>query len=351
MPLKVEKYALTTQTYGVPLISPMKKYTRASGPPIDPNAPGVILLLGHGAGFFKETWEPTIEDLFQMDDKRSGVPLIREAWGLDCQNHGEACTLNEDILSRNPGVLTIWDYAEAFAMLFKSGLLGTLDPELHQVVLCGHSAGAVGVTLSTSFFNPPSRVPFSKIILVDPPIWSREKDGQDSDVYKMVEEMTPIRRDIWKSFEDASGWLKKRLPWGAWDERVFDAYVKFGLRSLPTAFYPDKTSGTTLTTHRLAENIAFTGKLFAYDALNRLNQICAHVPVHLIFGDNNDMFEREVQDSLINAKEGRTFASITRIEDAGHLVVQEAPTKLAAAILDILAPGPPAVGQPLSSKL
>ena len=47
-------------------------------------------------------WEPTIEDLFKLDETR----LIREAWGLDCQNHGEACTLNEDILSRKPDILS-----------------------------------------------------------------------------------------------------------------------------------------------------------------------------------------------------------------------------------------------------
>ena len=80
-------------------------------------------------------------------------------------------------------------------------------------------------TLSTSYFNPPSRVPYSKLILVDPPIWSKEKDGQDSDVYKMVAEMTPLRRDIWKSSDDAKAWLKSRIPWGTWDERVFDVYV------------------------------------------------------------------------------------------------------------------------------
>ncbi|KAF9478461.1 alpha/beta-hydrolase [Pholiota conissans] len=345
--LSVEKYALTTQTYGVPLICTMKKYTRP-GISKDPNAPGVILLLGHGAGFFKETWEPTIEDLYEMDDKRPSGSIIREIWGLDCQNHGEACTVNEDTLSRNLGLLTIWDYADAFATLYKSGLLGTLNPKLHEVVLCGHSAGAVGVALSTSYFNPPSRVPFSKIILVDPPIWGKEKDGQDSDVYKMVSEMTPVRKDTWKSFEDASKWLKKRLPWGSWDDRVFDAYTKHGLRDLPTAFYPDK-SGTTLTTHRLAENVAFTGKRFAYDALDRLNQICAFVPVHLIYGDNNDMFDREVQDSLINEREGRVFASVSRLEDVGHLVPQQAPTQLAGAILSVLVR--PSAIKAVSSKL
>ncbi|KDR68066.1 hypothetical protein GALMADRAFT_257320 [Galerina marginata CBS 339.88] len=331
MILKVERHTLTTQTYGTPLICPIKRYTRLSDHPMDPKDPGIILLLGHGAGFFKETWEPTIGDLFKMDAKK----VVREAWGLDCQNHGEGCIVNEEILAQNPEILTIWDYADAFATLFKSGLLGPANPKLHPVVLCGHSAGAVGVTLSTSYFNPPSRIPFSSIILVDPPIWSKDKDGRDSDIYKLLETSTPVRRDIWKSNDEAALWLKSRLPWSSWEELVFDAYVKYGLRSLPTAFYPDKT-GTTLATHRLAENFAFTGILFTVDALNRLNQICEHVPVHLIFGDNADLFGRDVQESIINPKEGRNFASVTRLENVGHLAVQESPSKLAAALFSIL---------------
>jgi len=66
---------------------------------------------------------------------------------------------------------------------------------------------------------------------------------------------------------------------------------KHGLRALPTAHYPDKTSGVTLKTYRLAEFIPFTrsGIRFSYDALNRLNQICEHRPVHLIYGARNDI--------------------------------------------------------------
>ncbi|KAG5733916.1 hypothetical protein E4T56_gene89, partial [Termitomyces sp. T112] len=51
--------------------------------------------------------------------------------------------------------------------------------------------------------------------------------------------------------------------------------------------------------------------------------------------------DREVQDSLVDPKEGRNFASITRIKDVGHLIVQEAPAKLAKAIFAILRKTPP----------
>ncbi|KJA14458.1 hypothetical protein HYPSUDRAFT_80835, partial [Hypholoma sublateritium FD-334 SS-4] len=321
--MNVEKYALTTQTYGVPFICTMKKYTRTKGRTNrvidDESAPGSILLLANGSGFPKETWEATISELYKIDTDRETRPIIREIWALDCQSHGEAAILNEDVLVRHPGILTIWDYAEAFATLFRSGLLGKLDPKLHQVVLCGHSAGSIAVTLATSFFNPPSRIPFAKIILVDPPIWSKNMEGLHTEMFKTTEAVTPVRRDIWENMDHATQWLKKRLPGGSWDDRVFDAQTKYGLRTLPTAFYPDKT-GVTLTTHRSCENSSFTGIKFIYNALDRLNQICAHIPVHLIYGGKHDMFTRELQDSIFNEQEGRTFASVTRLsQDIGHL--------------------------------
>lgn len=111
-------------------------------------------------------WEPIIEDIFRFDDAKSPAYLIREVWALDCQNHGEAGIQNENVFVRSPErlsesncvqllvsglisiiphVVAIWDYAEAFAELYKSGLLGQLDPKKHKVVLCGHSVGSVAV--------------------------------------------------------------------------------------------------------------------------------------------------------------------------------------------------------------
>jgi hypothetical protein len=123
--LIAEKFHLTTTTHGTPLISAIKRYTRATGRKFGPKDPGVILLLGHGAGFCtslfslgrikiytmdssaKEIWEPTIDDIFSIDDRHAkitGSPIIREAWALDAQNHGEAAILNGDVLVRNPGL-------------------------------------------------------------------------------------------------------------------------------------------------------------------------------------------------------------------------------------------------------
>ncbi|KAG6826676.1 hypothetical protein H0H87_006724, partial [Tephrocybe sp. NHM501043] len=270
----------------------------------------------------KEIWEPMIEDLLGLDDTlkvtKPGGLRIREAWALDCQNHGEAAIVNADILAKDPSVLDIYDYADAFASLYKSGLLGTLNPEFDKVILAGHSAGSVGVTLATSYFNPPSEIPFASLILIDTPIFAPTMQEQETEMYKLVRAMTPERKDRWASREAAIKWMQARPPWTSWDPRVFHVYTKYGLQSLPTPYYPDK-EGVTLTTHRTGENIAFTGEKFALSGLYRLNVICSVMPVHLIYGAENDMFDREAQDSIIDPKEGRTFASVTRIEGAGHL--------------------------------
>ncbi|GLB40672.1 putative alpha/beta hydrolase family protein [Lyophyllum shimeji] len=267
--------------------------------------------------------------------RRPGSPLLKTCSRWTTARPPRFRRSAAKILVKDPALMDIYDYADAFASLFRSGLLGTLDPALHKVFLVGHSGGAVGVTLATSYFNPPSMIPFAGVILVDPAMSSKSMAGQETEVYKLVAAMTPLRRDLWASREAAARWMRARPPFATWDERVFEIYVKYGLQPLPTPYYPDK-QGVTLTTHRSGENVGFTGIKFTYHALYRLNQICEYVPVHLIFGAENDLFSREQQESIVDPKNGRTFASVTWLKGVGHLVVEEAPLKLARSIFAIL---------------
>lgn len=92
---------------------------------------------------------------------------------------------------------------------------------------------------------------------------------------------------------------------------------KYGLRPLPTASYP-QTSGNdgavTLTTHRLEEFYAFTGKMFTYDATDRLNQICRHVPVHLVYGGRNDMLYVLLDTQMLQAQTEPDFEARGRFK-------------------------------------
>ena len=73
------------------------------------------LVLLHSTSFCKESWEPVLEALFCTLEAsglrlgaRSGVEegtvhvrkgvKVREAWSVDCPNHGEAAVVNEVVL-------------------------------------------------------------------------------------------------------------------------------------------------------------------------------------------------------------------------------------------------------------
>ncbi|KAJ7490534.1 hypothetical protein FB451DRAFT_1513195 [Mycena latifolia] len=157
--LHIDKFSVETNTRGVPLIALGKRYTRVpavSNPPPSPGSPGVALLFAHGTGFHKEIWEPTIEALFAADREQ----LVREAWAVDCQNHGESAIANEKTLfdhlqligmvllsaSQNT-IFTVEQISGNMPVhLLHSSALATFRRELiHQekVIFVAHSAGAV----------------------------------------------------------------------------------------------------------------------------------------------------------------------------------------------------------------
>lgn len=71
----------------------------------------VTLLLLHSTGFHKEIFEPVLEDLANMQGV--GSLGIREAWAVECPNHGESAVLNAEMLKQAP-------YDEYCALRFNS---------------------------------------------------------------------------------------------------------------------------------------------------------------------------------------------------------------------------------------
>ena len=64
------------------------------------DASALTLILLHSTSFHKETWEPSLEQLFKLSSQPGSVVKIREAWALDCPNHGASSQLNEKALMR-----------------------------------------------------------------------------------------------------------------------------------------------------------------------------------------------------------------------------------------------------------
>jgi len=63
----------------------------------------LTLIFLHSTSFPKEIWEPAIEDLLQGQN-RWGT-RIREAYAIDCPNHGVAAVLNDGLLGDCPGMM------------------------------------------------------------------------------------------------------------------------------------------------------------------------------------------------------------------------------------------------------
>lgn len=84
---------------GYPLHITAKRYW---APEFEANTDGnaLTLIVLHSTSFHKETWEPSLEQLFKLASGPGSRVRIREAWALDCPNHGEAGELNERLLAQ-----------------------------------------------------------------------------------------------------------------------------------------------------------------------------------------------------------------------------------------------------------
>ncbi len=83
-----------------PLLVSVKRYWVQGFESTDPDA--LTLVLAHATSFHKELWEPVLEDLYTQAVVSPGacspVLKIRDAWAIDCPNHGESSVLNEKTL-------------------------------------------------------------------------------------------------------------------------------------------------------------------------------------------------------------------------------------------------------------
>ncbi|TBU57225.1 Alpha/beta hydrolase family-domain-containing protein [Dichomitus squalens] len=293
------------------------------------------LILLHCVGIHKETWQPTIEHLFEAlrsePDPRFAVV---EAWAMDAPQHGHAASLNAHVLLDLPDGLNMEQWNAPLKTLLASGLI-----EGDRVVGVGHSAGALSL-ITTTIGYQLNCLPFSSVIMVEPPMMTPDivKHGLEIGCLPMIRAINfaKTRKDIWSSRDEARAWFGTRSPWRRWDQRVFDLFVRHGLHDLPTAAYPERHEGVTLACTRAQDSAAYTRFEECYRALDRLTELCASLPVHAVLGDTLDMVPAAVHEVCVSEKDGRRMKSIRTVSGAGHLAVQDNPRGVALEIWRIL---------------
>ncbi|KAI0636271.1 alpha/beta-hydrolase [Trametes polyzona] len=302
------------------------------------NPDGFTALFFHCVGSHKEAWEPTIQYLFTQKDPSTGKPLLREAWGFDMQSHGEASILNAAKLKTLTVGLPVDEYGDGLKAFVATGAL-----DGHRLVGIGHSLGTSAVMLSTIADDLPS-VHYEKIILVEPALITREvynaNLAEREGALKAMNKAISKRRDLWNTPDEARDYFEQRFPWMMWDPRVRELFVRHGLRQV---LVPD-VNGKSVTKVTLAcskdhERCAYSQDEVYYTVVDRIQSLDPAVPIHYILGERHDLIPEYIPQSVMGV---RKPASVQKVPDAGHFVLQENPEGLGQAIVKVLI-GPPAL--------
>ncbi|KAI0643911.1 Alpha/beta hydrolase fold-1 [Trametes meyenii] len=312
-----------------PLLVTARQYWTADCARDDPDA--LTLVFAHATGYHKEHWEPTIEHLFALARDSKNVK-IRDAWCIDAPNHGEAAKLNEKKLQWSGGYVPIFpweEYARA-VHLFLAGLGKGVDVDFstRKLVGIGHSMGATAVILSHTY---QPQLPYVSAVLVDPMLIAPKLDTSKGNSLAAGAEK---RRDIWPSRTEALALFRSRPAWKDWDPRVLALYIEHGMRDLPTAEYPDKTEGVTLTCTKVQEVASFSDRFSQKKAYGYLSHFGGEIPLHFIFADPDipNVVPEIVRETMVTDGTKGKHTSVQRVRGAGHLIPQTQPEGLANAL-------------------
>ncbi|KAG8995782.1 hypothetical protein FRB93_001064 [Tulasnella sp. JGI-2019a] len=320
-----------------PYVVTAKRYTIGDAGGSGHNASeGITLILGHCIGMFKESWEPVLEDLFEIEAGQSSTPIF-EAWSFDCPHHGQDGNINEPVLLADPTQTFPGDaYGRAIGRFLTADERqgAQVDFSKHNLVALGHSVGAS--SLIWLHHSPEFPVRFQSFILVEPML--NAVHARDiSACWPAYIAFAYQRRDTWESSEAAFQDMLKTMPYMSWDRRAIASFVTYGLREHPAAsFSIEPFSGVALACSRMAEAAVYRGTYqFAHGMVSVLACISKDVPIHFIWGAVEDSLTQGLRDALMY-KCGIVMASHRWIPDAGHLVPLQAPGATAAVIDKLL---------------
>ncbi|KAI0264101.1 hypothetical protein BC834DRAFT_826600 [Gloeopeniophorella convolvens] len=264
-----------------PLLVAVKRYWVTGFESTDPDA--VTLILAHATSFHKEHWEPVLEDLYGQMATAYSIgsprPKIRDAWAIECPNHGESAVLNEETLQAGYLPIFSWEeYARAVHLILNGFGKGIdVDFKSRNLMGVGHSMGAHAIVL-TRTIHP--FVDWSSVVLIEPMFVRPEYTKGAND---FLIGGANKRRDVWSSREEALKVFKERT-FKSWDPRFVDLYVKYGLRDLPTLTYPDKTQGVTLSCTKAQEAATYSENHGRIKAQRNVAAFCKDIPTHVVFG-------------------------------------------------------------------
>ncbi|KAL1861574.1 hypothetical protein VTK73DRAFT_7048 [Phialemonium thermophilum] len=199
--------------------------------------PGDITIIGgHANGFVKELYEPLWEDLVKALHIH-GI-RVRGIWVADVAWQGQSAIVNGDSVGNDPS----WhDHPRDLL-----AMVNHFRKEMPRpLVGMGHSFGA-SMIVELATIHPRL---FQHLVLLDATISRFAGSGPSYSFSPMT--LSTFRRDLWPSRQEAEASFRRSNFYKTWDPRVFDAWVKYGLRDTPTKIYPQPGQVTLTTTKHM----------------------------------------------------------------------------------------------------
>lgn len=157
-PTMLQRRAVLAPDADYPLYITAKQYWLQEFETFWDDSDALTLIVLHSTSFHKETWEPTVQSVFDGLSKHSEASdhqntsfavKIKCVWAIECPNHGESATLNSVALQKPPYFRSFGceRYAEAVHRFMSLG--HTLSPPVNfwdeALVGIGHSLGSVAM--------------------------------------------------------------------------------------------------------------------------------------------------------------------------------------------------------------
>ncbi|KAF3227243.1 hypothetical protein TWF192_007345 [Orbilia oligospora] len=290
----------------------------------NPQPGDLTVLAAHGNAFHKELYEPFFECLVEEYEKKGAK--LRRIWIADFHNQGDSGVLNERKLG---GEVSWYDHSRDLLSL----IMRRPNEFSRPIAGIGHSMGGTHI-FHLSLMHPTL---FSCVIGIDPiisPLPAFPAPGNPAI-------LSATRRDVWPSHKDAVEFFKSRPFYQNWNSKVFDLHMKYGLRKVPTALYPNTTqvgqNAVTLKTTKHQEVFTFwktnvQDRIEPKEVFSKLKDM--KVPVCYIQGQNSTINWGN-KNELMMADTPRP-CELHFVPDTGHLVPQEKPRETAIIAADYL---------------
>ncbi|KAJ6630954.1 Alpha/beta hydrolase fold-1 [Mycena sp. CBHHK59/15] len=306
------------------------KYTY-EGNPFHDSSDAFTLILTHSLGVHKETWEITASHLFALSSAASSRIEIREIFSVESPNHGRSAVVNAGEIAKQP--LNDWtrEYSKAVQRFLVASSINFMARNLIGI---SHSVGAPALFIAAEAV-PALR--FKAMITFEPGMTSKDNPHRHRSNQAAIA-WAWLRPDVWRSRKAAKKELAASPMYSTWDPRVLDLFIEHGLIDHPAA--KDKTPftfpGVITALSRDHHARSFQSDDLVVDGMTSYSAMTLRIPVHVVWGSIHELANQELKDFMSDAKAGRTPASVSQIEGASHMVIQQKPEKAADVIYSLL---------------